>query len=91
MMRKYRNFIPPRKIIASIKSPTHMVTDIFGSKMMRTQMAPPAASTGSIPLNVLIASICSDIYAAAKMTKPYLAISDGCIVKLPKPIQRVAP
>ena len=38
-----------------------------------------------------ILPILSAMYADAKMTRPYLASSDGCKVKPPTPIQRVAP
>ena len=89
--RKCFIFTPLRKSIATIRSPIHMVMDIFGSKMTSRHMPPPAARTGSIPTNFFMRSGFSLAYAAAKMTKPYFAISDGCIVIGPSPIQRVAP
>lgn len=75
--RKFLNFAPPKNSMAIINSPIHMVMDIFGSKMTSRQMPPPAPSTGSMPTNVFMRSGFSLIYDAAKMTKPYFAISEG--------------
>ena len=63
--------------MATINSPIHMVMDMFGSNMTSTQMPPPAARTGSMPANFFIRSGFSLAYAAANMTNPYFAISDG--------------
>ena len=64
---------------------------MFGSAMMSRQMPPPAASTGSMPVNFFMRSGFSLAYAAAKMMKPNFAISEGWMVMEPSPIQRVAP
>ena len=72
-------------------APTHIVTDILGSRMMSTQIPSPAPSTGMQPLSVRIRAGSFAKYPAAKRTNPSFASSDGCMVIGPIPIHRVAP
>ena len=83
--------IPARNSIPIMIAPTHIVTDIFGSSMISTQIASPAPKTGMHPLSVRMRAGSLAKYPAVKITKPSFAISEGWIVKDPKPIQRVAP
>ena len=46
------NFVPLRKIIPIITPATSMVTDIFGSRIMRRQISAPAPMRGKMPRKI---------------------------------------
>ena len=50
---KVFKFVPLKKIIASINSPTHIVIDIFGSAIINRQKITPTSRTGNTPRKVL--------------------------------------
>ena len=80
---------PPTYNITSITAPKHTVIDIFGSKIIKIHEKTPKNRIFS---NVFVLfTLSSAQTAAANITKPNFAYSDGCIVKNPRFIHRFAP
>lgn len=68
-------FAPPKKSIISVTSPTHTVTDMFGSAIISAQVAPQATSTNAMDAKVTLLLFARQ--PDTKTTKVNLAMSEG--------------
>ena len=75
----------------NITIPTHMVIDMFGSKIISKHNTPPPSKTGINPQKLFILPVFFARYEEENSTKQNFAISLGCKVKPGSLIHLLAP